>query len=342
MAFSAFDLSNAGNIKKERMISLFSAICKSIERTLSMKLPYPFDTNKGIKEWIQTAYSGLQSMNEPMNLLEYHVVGKSSPWALCLFTYGCFQPDKNPNLSFPLPPNSSRFKRRTGQKQVKSTPNTPQRDTEEIQKPTKELSNDNDSELRKEIEKMQKRIKYLEKKEKILNKRLNEALETNKESQKVSDDEWTDSDGEEIVVTVEETMEEQNERLIIQVRSLQEGLKKFMNANSELKKQNEDLEERNQNLIQIIRKYKQNFPQSEIDESNVRNQFLSTSSDNEEALLRQIDDYHTLLSWSLQVKRVVQSGSSVPTPPKNTQKVEIIMKRGDIIKNWKKTINYCY
>ena len=322
MSFRAFDPEQTGEIAANRMRTLLPVICRAIERSSNQPLPYPFDSKEGIIEWIKMAYQGLEKMNEPMNLVEYHVVGKSSAWALSLFTLGCYLPERETMDTFPMsPPKSSHLKRK-----ARSQSTTPKRADE---------SNEVPKEITDQIEAMKKQIKAYERRERVLKRKIKEERAA-RQAQEVEeeDDEWTESEGEEVlVVQTEETMEEQNERLIVQVRSLQQGLKQFMADNQTLRKENEELKEKNENLKQYARKLAKN-------QDSVPAELISHTPSEEEALYRQIDDYHSILSWTLQEERIARpdAAAGIPVPPGGVQRAEILMKRGDFIQNWKKRL----
>ena len=335
--FKVFDITGSGEISKEIMTKLLQSISKGIDKAGNTNLPFPFDTKEGIEEWVNTAYNEIDRISGVMNWKAFLVIAKSSGWSLSLFTLGCYLPseEKSIDMNFPLSPPSSSSKMVPKRIRIKSggKPKTPTRDD------NMDNSSTSDSSLLEEIAKLKEELVNSKKKEALLTrkvKKLKQELNELREKT-LSEDEWTDSDAENEEVTLvqaEETTEEQNERLITQVKTLQDGLKNFMEENRVLRRDNDELSEQNESLKMLARKLKTSeLPPEE-------NDLIETPSETKDEMLKQIYDYHAILSWQLQKERIVHpdGASNAPPPPVNVKRIDEIMKRGDFIQNWKKRL----
>ena len=341
VSYKVFDKDGNGFITQERMNELLYSISKGISRATSKDLPFPFDSNEGILKWIDTAFMELERLNGIMNMKAFHVVAKSSGWSLSLCTFGCYLPSEEKSLDFPLsPPVNLSVKQKPKQRSKstsskrKSVPKFPATESE----PTVSKA------FLEEMENMKSKLKEFEKRESRLLKQIkvltSHMEKKKKKEEEEEEDEWTDSEQEDdvIVMHAEETLEEQNERLIVQVRSLQTGLKQFMEANQELKKENCELMEINESLKGVARKLQRQNGDISLPPDEV--ELLAAPVHTNDAMMKQIEDYHSLLSWHLQKDKIVHpdGSSEAPVPPGDVRRIDVIMKRGDFIQSWKKRL----
>ena len=311
-------------------------------------MPFPFDSKESISQWVRTAFDTLGVIGEPLNLKEYFVIAKSSPWALAVLSLGGFIPSasKAPieDLVGNPAPSMLRRKRRS-QSQMSRSPSNPPPDAS--------------NSMIEKMREMKRLLKESEERERQLKLQLEEALKVNAQSVHVDEesDEWTDSEEATSILERDEPSEEQNVRLLAQVRTLQAELRKYVTNGHRLRKEKRELIDKNGTLRVEMRQLQK---LSEVPGNGERSR---TSSFNRESPLflpteparngadvpadvwspstsEQLDSYYSMLCWTLQANRISPSPDSDldPVPPGKVQKVDVVMKRGDFIQNWKKRL----
>lgn len=328
VGFRFFDSDGKGFIKREEMATLLPLLCHSLQQ-VHADIPHPFNCREGVIQWVQTAYSELDAQLEPMRRKQFVAMAKSAPWAMALLTLGGYLPkDHKSHQSLP-----------DLQKRQMLPP------TDKAPSPPTEKASHSEEE---QIKQLQKELHESRQREHALQARVDELILKNSAPTNEEDDEWTDSDneqeGDNPPEELLESVQEQNDRLVRQVRALQAELKKQISACNKLRQEKRELIDKNDSLRSAVGKLQQQ-QQCTTTESpracfSPKKESTSASFYSVASIPDQIDSYHAYLSWTFQKERIVQPPTSdeIPIPPSNVQKVDVLMKRGDFVHSWKKRL----
>ena len=298
------DISRQNHITEEDMKKMLPLICKVLFRSLEMSLPAPFDTKAGVLEWIDAAYKGLHKLKRKMIFDEFKLIGKSNEYSLALFTIGCYSPS-----------DLAAIPKAQANPSVVTKSSNPERKTnhESLKKIVKPKTSPTEKSPARSVQKPK--------------------TPPSTDSEHIEEeDEWTNSEEISQEEEVEDVESANDEEEILKLKQLitkyKTSDKKLREHIRKLKTQNESLRQHSKRLQLQIKK--QSDTKSESTTGSLTS-FQPVSG------LKQVDDYHNLLSWTFQTPKIA-SESEIPPPPGNVEKIDLLMKKGDFIQNWRKRL----
>jgi len=326
LGFKVFDANALGHIPITQMQTFVMALCRAIYQT-TKSLQDPFTSSKGVEQWVDSIYSPLQRTNKKFDYNEFVSAAQANPSVMSIFTLGSHLPTS-----------------RTGKPRSYSSTSRESPRESPSGRTTRETSISPESVTTPQKAKSTRPTK------------LPEDILIDED-----DEDWTssDSEGDEIGPSIPAldglSAEQQNQKLLKHIESLTNQVKTLRGSQRHLQEEVNQLKEQNENLKHIARKYQRKFKnasaksfqsspsvdrQSETGDDPDFPHDLQNSHNTSipPQVLKQIDEYHNMLCWNLQTHRIISSEQEIPPPPGKVERVDILMKRGDFIQNWKKRL----